>query len=94
MTAASIVYVLCCYADGEDVSLVNRHQAALFANAFQLRPSDKTCLNDMLQDVLSSNFIKPLQGSEIATYDSNGKLDQVHCNLNINTETGQQNATA
>ena len=43
-------------------------------------------------DTLLSNFIKPLQGSEIATRDSNGNLDRIHCSLNINTETGRLSA--
>ena len=43
-------------------------------------------------DTLLSNFIKPLQGSEIATVDSNGNLDRIHCSLNINTETGRLSA--
>lgn len=43
-------------------------------------------------DTLLSNFIKPLQGSEIATFDSAGKLDRIHCSLNINTETGRLSA--
>ncbi|KAL3138383.1 hypothetical protein ABBQ32_006185 [Trebouxia sp. C0010 RCD-2024] len=43
-------------------------------------------------DTLLSNFIKPLQGSEIATVDSQGNLDRVHCSLNINTETGRLSA--
>ena len=43
-------------------------------------------------DTLLSNFIKPLQGSEIATMDSTGNLDRIHCSLNINTETGRLSA--
>ncbi|KAL0038670.1 hypothetical protein WJX79_002562 [Trebouxia sp. C0005] len=43
-------------------------------------------------DTLLSNFIKPLQGSEIATRDSDGNLDRIHCSLNINTETGRLSA--
>lgn len=43
-------------------------------------------------DTLLSNFIKPLQGREIATVDSNGNLDRIHCSLNINTETGRLSA--
>ncbi|KAL0051060.1 hypothetical protein WJX82_001248 [Trebouxia sp. C0006] len=43
-------------------------------------------------DTLLSNFIKPLQGSEIATRDSKGNLDRIHCSLNINTETGRLSA--
>lgn len=43
-------------------------------------------------DTLLSNFIKPLQGSEIATVDSQGNLDRIHCSLNINTETGRLSA--
>ena len=43
-------------------------------------------------DTLLSNFIKPLQGNEIATFDANGKLDRIHCSLNINTETGRLSA--
>ena len=43
-------------------------------------------------DTLLSNFIKPLQGSEIATRDSAGNLERIHCSLNINTETGRLSA--
>ena len=43
-------------------------------------------------DTLLSNFIKPLQGSEIAPRDSKGNLDRIHCSLNINTETGRLSA--
>ena len=52
---------------------------------------DAVCEHNAI-DTLLSNFIKPLQGSEIATYDSNGRLDRVHCSLNINTETGRLSA--
>ena len=52
---------------------------------------DAVCEHNAI-DTLLSNFIKPLQGSEIATYDSDGKLDRVHCSLNINTETGRLSA--
>ena len=43
-------------------------------------------------DTLLSNFIRPLQGGEIATVDSNGNLGRIHCSLNINTETGRLSA--
>jgi len=44
-------------------------------------------------DTLLSNFIVPLQGDAIATRDpATGRLDRVHCSLNINTETGRLSA--
>ncbi|KAK9818799.1 hypothetical protein WJX74_001704 [Apatococcus lobatus] len=43
-------------------------------------------------DTLLSNFILPLQGSEVSTRDVNGNLNRIHCSLNINTETGRLSA--
>ena len=43
-------------------------------------------------DTLLSNFILPLQGSEVATRDVQGKPNRIHCSLNINTETGRLSA--
>ena len=43
-------------------------------------------------DTLLSNFILPLQGSEVSTRDMDGNLNRIHCSLNINTETGRLSA--
>lgn len=40
-------------------------------------------------DTLLSNFILPLQGSEVASHSDDPKYHRVHCSLNINTETGR-----
>ena len=40
-------------------------------------------------DTLLSNFIIPLQGTEVASHSDDPSSHRVHCSLNINTETGR-----